>query len=401
MTNSFTFQPAGWIRLGFLLVVLVGALPTLLRSDTEDMSPTDHARSLSKAFRNAARVVKPAVVTVTSSYRLTPEQLQQLEQGRRAFPDLGPFPQEEGEPDAVGRPTSVGSGVVVDPKGIVLTNNHVVQGAHEVRVRLSDGSEYKAVDIRTDPYSDLAVLRIDSDGELPSARWGDSSQLEIGDWVIAIGSPFDLEATVSAGIISAKGRMSMIKGSRLLQTDAAINPGNSGGALVDLNGEVIGINTAIATNTGSFQGVGFAIPANHAKWISKELLEHGRVRRAWLGVSIGELTADAARAAKLPARSGVWVLGVMPGSPAAKAGLKLDDVITEFGGTRIRAPGELQDVVEQRPVDSVQTLKVMRSGEPVSLDVSLEAMPASPDRFSGGEEEPSPGQPKRKGRRKE
>jgi serine protease Do len=171
---------------------------------------------------------------------------------------------------------------------------------------------------------------------------------------------------------------------------------------MDLNGAVVGINTAIATNTGVFERVGFAIPANHAKWISKELLEHGRVRRAWLGVKIGELTADAARTAKLPARSGVWVLGVLPGSPAAKAGLKSDDVITEFGGTRIRAPGELQEVVEQRPVDSVQALKVMRGGESVSLNVALEAMPADPDqRISAGEGEPAPGQSKRKGRRKE
>ncbi|MGE3777570.1 MAG: S1C family serine protease, partial [Pirellulaceae bacterium] len=257
-----------------LIALLAGAVPLVA---DDDMTPTDHAKSLSRAFREAAKAVKPAVVTVRTSYKLTKEQLELLERVRPG----NPFPREEGGPDDLGRPTSVGSGVVVDPAGIILTNNHVVQGAEAVHVRLADGSEYEATDIRTDPYSDLAVLKIKADGELPAVKFGDSSLLEIGDWVIAIGSPFDLEATVSAGIISAKGRsMPTIKGSRLLQTDAAINPGNSGGALVDLHGELVGINTAIATNTGSFQGVGFAIPSRQAQWISEELLKHGKVRRA-------------------------------------------------------------------------------------------------------------------------
>jgi serine protease Do len=261
-----------------------------------------------------------------------------------------------------------------------MTNNHVIHGAHEVQIRLEDGSEYVASDIRTDPESDLAVLRIQPDAPLPAAKLGDSSELDIGDWVIAIGSPFDLEATVSAGIISAKGRslFPMIQRSRLLQTDAAINPGNSGGALVDLHGEVVGINTAIATNSGSFQGVGFAIPINQAKWIAKELLEHNRVRRSWLGVGIGELTADAARTMKLPARSGVWVDRVVPGAPAEKAGVKSFDVIMEFAGKRVRAPGDLQEMVEQLPLGTVQKMQVIRDGKPVTLEVTLEALPDNP-----------------------
>ena len=187
----------------------------------------------------------------------------------------------------------VGSGVIIDASGVILTNNHVVQDAEEIVVRLADGQELKAVDVKTDPLSDLAIVRIKPDpGQtLRAARLGDSEALKIGDWVIAIGSPFELEATVSAGIISGKGRgIEKIRRGKLLQTDAAINPGNSGGPLVNLEGEVVGINTAIASSNGGYQGIGFAIPTDRAKWISQELLTRGTVRRAYLGIRIDELT---------------------------------------------------------------------------------------------------------------
>lgn len=373
--NLFYLLPSRQTRCVVWLCLL--ASTSIVGAD--EMSPTDQAKSLSVAFRKAAQAVKPAVVTINTSYKLTPELQTKLQEELRRPGAPLPFPREEGEPDALGQPTSVGSGVVVDADGVVLTNNHVVQLAHEVLVRLADGSEYKAVDIRTDPDSDLAVLRIQADKKLPFAVLGDSSQLEIGDWVIAIGSPFDLEATVSAGIISANGRnLPLIRRSRLLQTDAAINPGNSGGPLVNLNGEVVGINTSIATHNGSFQGVGFAIPVTQAKWIYKELLEHGKVRRAWLGVSIGELTADAARKMKLPARAGVWVQRVAPNSPAGKAGLKIDDVIVEFGKVHLLAPGDLQEAVEQQPFGSKQAMRVLRDGKPLTLDITVEPLPDDP-----------------------
>jgi serine protease Do len=266
--------------------------------------------------------------------------------------------------------------VVIDADGIVLTNNHVVANADEVIVRLQDGSEIVATEIRGDPLSDVAIVRFTSDSKLTPATFGDSDRLEIGDWVIAIGSPFELEATVSAGIISAKGRsIGRIPRGRLIQTDAAINPGNSGGPLVSLNGRIVGINTAIATNNGGYQGVGFAIPANQAQWISKELLEHGKVRRAWLGISIGELDANAARRLKLKTRSGVRVIDVRQDSPAEKGGLKSDDVIIRFGDVPVRSPGDLQAAVEQQPIGSARKMIVIRRGDDVSLDVKLAALP--------------------------
>jgi serine protease Do len=185
-----------------------------------------------------------------------------------------------------------------------------------------------------------------------------------------------LEATVSAGIISGKGRgIEKIRRGRLLQTDAAINPGNSGGPLVNLDGEVIGINTAIASNSGGYQGIGFAIPINRGKWVARELLDFGKVRRAYLGIRIGELTPQAARQLELPARAGVWVLATVPNGPAADAGIANDDVIVEFAGTPVRSPGDLQDVVEQKPIGSTQEVVVIRAGERIRRDVKMVALP--------------------------
>ena len=178
----------------------------------------------------------------------------------------------------------MGSGVIIDKSGIVLTNNHVVEGADTVTVRLSDGREFKATDIKTDPQTDLAVLHIKAKGDLPAAHLGNCDNLEIGDWVIAIGNPFGQEKTVTAGIISGKGRELGSQRTKFLQTDAAINPGNSGGPLVNLDGEVVGINTAIASNSGGYQGIGFAIPINQAKWVTEQLIKNGSVSRAYLGV---------------------------------------------------------------------------------------------------------------------
>jgi len=362
--------------------------PRVLQADTEDVMV--HAKALSKAFRQAAETSAPAVVTIVAKQKVSmAERNQQLRnllndpnfrrmfpEGRLPFDLPEPEEQEGDDSESPGFTTNVGSGVVISDKGIILTNSHVVEQADEVVVRMSDGTEVSAKDIRRDSMSDVATLRIEPSEGLPVARIGNSDQLEIGDWVIAIGSPFELEATVSAGIISAKERgIRKIERARLLQTDAAINPGNSGGPLVNLSGEVVGINTAIATNSGGYQGVGFAIPINQAKWIADELLQHGRVRRAWLGTSIGELDAEAARKLDLKARSGIRVVSVFPKSPADKAGLKNDDVIVEFAGIRVRSPGDLQSAVEQQPIGSARKMAVMRGKDRVEVDVTLEALP--------------------------
>ena len=226
-----------------------------------------------------------------------------------------------------------GSGVIVDPSGIILTNNHVVAGGGEVTVRLGDGREFKAVGIKTDPKSDLAIVRIEAGSPLPAARLGRSSEVEVGDWVLALGQPFGLEGTVTAGIVSAKGRgLGITDREDFIQTDAAINPGNSGGPLVNLDGEVIGINTAISTNSGGYQGVGFAIPIDLAKWVGGQLEQSGTVHRAYLGVVIQPVTQEIAEQLKVKVHNGVLVREVRDNTPAAKAGVQPGDVILRFAG---------------------------------------------------------------------
>ena len=359
----------------------LGFVTTFVQSQ-ESAPAVSHAKALSRAFRFAAEDAAPSVVTIRSKFNLDRDdraeamnELLQDPRFRGLFPEGGPpFPiPGEGEP-GFGR--HVGSGVVIDKAGIILTNNHVVADADEVTVRFPDGSELIAQEIKTDPWSDLAILRVEPVNELTAARLGNSEALEIGDWVIAIGSPFELEATVSAGIISGKGRgIEKIRRGRLLQTDAAINPGNSGGPLVNLDGEVIGINTAIASNSGGYQGIGFAIPINRGKWVLRELLEFGKVRRAYLGIRIGELTPQAASQLKLAARAGVWVLATLPDGPAAEAGIATDDVIVEFAGTPVRSPGDLQDVVEQKPIGSTHEVVVLREGKRIPYQVKMVALP--------------------------
>jgi serine protease Do len=272
----------------------------------------------------------------------------------------------------------VGSGVIIDPSGIVLTNNHVVDGADTVTVRLSDGREFQATDIKTDPASDLAVLRLKDAKNLPAAKLGDSSQLEIGDWVMAIGNPFELETTVSAGIISGKGRsLGRIKNAEFLQTDAAINPGNSGGPLVNLDGEVVGINTAIASNNGGYQGIGFAIPVNLARWVTDQLVKRGSVERAYLGVSVGQVTPDLAE--KLGAQSGhgLVVVDVFPKSPAADAGIQDGDVIVKFDGKPVNRPRDLQALVERTKIGEQRSVTVQRDGQERKFDIAVKALPAA------------------------
>jgi serine protease Do len=351
----------------------------------KEVNPTTlrHVQQLSEAFHDAAAVALPSVVTIRSKSKAQP-----VANGRGRMPEgENPFkgtPFEDffnqrdfqGQMPHSPRREGMGSGVIIDPSGIVLTNNHVVENADEVVVHLADGREFKADDIKTDPETDMAVIRINGAGDLPAAKLGDSDKLRIGDWVIAIGSPFELDQTVSAGIISGQGReLSSIRRAKFLQTDAAINPGNSGGPLVNMQGEVVGINTAIATNSGSFNGIGFAVPSNLAKWVTGHLIAKGLVQRAYLGVGISELTGDLAE--KLGAKGeGVLVTQVHPGTPAAEAGFKAGDVITSFAGTAVDGPRELQELVERAPLESKQQVTVLRQGKTETLTVTAKALPA-------------------------
>jgi len=349
-----------------------------------------HAEQLSEAFNTAAEIAMPSVVTISSKTKTHPVvknrgQNLPFKGGDNPFKGT-PFEDffngrglEDMNPRQMPRREGMGSGVIVDASGIVLTNNHVVEGADEVTVHLADGREFKGEDIKTDEHSDLAVVRIHGAGTLPAAPLGDSDKLKIGDWVIAIGNPFGLEQTVSAGIISGLGRelseSSHAKRTKYLQTDAAINPGNSGGPLVNLNGEVIGINTAIATNNGSFQGIGFAIPSNQVKWVMGQLIKKGSVERAYLGVGISEISPEMAKKFGAQRGEGVLVAEVYPKSPAAQAGLEAGDVITKFAGQKVKNPRDLQEVVERAALGSTQQIEILRNGKTESLPVVAKALP--------------------------
>ncbi|WP_406693626.1 trypsin-like peptidase domain-containing protein [Singulisphaera sp. Ch08] len=325
------------------------------------------AESLSASFRKAAQRVLPAVVTVRPIGRPNPFE------GNGRGGQLPPGILPEGPPR---EGTGGGSGVIIDAdKGYVLTNDHVVQGSSRVVVILEDGRERPVSQVRRDPKSDLALLIIDGKG-LSRADWGESGPLEIGDWVLAVGQPFGLSGTVTAGIVSGKGRgIGVAMYEDLIQTDAAINPGNSGGPLINMKGEIVGINTAIKTTGGGYEGVGFAIPASRARRVATDLIEHGRVRRAYLGIQIGPI--DQNRSEQLKQFRAVAVNGVSPGSPAAEAGLIRGDVILNLDGKPIAGPGSLQAAIEFAAVDRPLTLTIDRDGERKEVTITPKSQPES------------------------
>ncbi|MCA9186968.1 MAG: trypsin-like peptidase domain-containing protein [Pirellulaceae bacterium] len=356
-----------------------------LQAEVEDVGANSaavaQAKSLSQAFRQASSRVAPAVVTIVSRSR-DPNLVEKLLLHPRFFeffPDgVIPSPMLPGVnlPDGVESPDvelGVGSGIIVRRDGLVLTNNHVVDSVDSMVVRLADGREFPVDRVKADVKSDVAIVRIqDPPANLPTAHLGDSDALEIGDWVIAIGSPFELETTVSAGIISGKGRsIDKIERGKLLQTDAAINPGNSGGPLVNLDGQVIGLNTAIASSSGGYQGIGFAIPINDARWIAEQLLHYGVVRRGYLGVNIADIKPPYAESHNLPVRFGAIITKVAPSQPADDAGLEGGDVIVEFAGQQVRDSRDLQMLVERQRANSEHTIKVIRNGKINTLQVRL------------------------------
>ncbi|MFQ5830475.1 MAG: Do family serine endopeptidase [Candidatus Methylomirabilia bacterium] len=272
-------------------------------------------------------------------------------------------------------PRAAGSGLIVDPQGFILTNNHVVEKAAEIAVQLSDQRKFTATLIGRDPKTDLAVLKIDPPAPLPAAELGDSDSIRIGQWAIAIGNPFGLDRTVTVGIISATGRtrVGVATYESFIQTDASINPGNSGGPLLNLDGQVIGINTAIVA---AGQGIGFAIPINMARSVMRQLIEKGRVVRGWLGIVIQDLTDELASAFGVEPRSGVLVADVMEGSPAEAGGLKAGDIITGFGGEPVREVPDLQKHVAATLPDQITPLTVLRDKRRLHLRVKVGEMPA-------------------------
>jgi serine protease Do len=274
------------------------------------------------------------------------------------------------------RQEGMGSGVIVSTDGYIVTNNHVVERADEIEVSLPDKRTFKAKVIGTDPKTDVAVIKIEARG-LPILPWTDSGRLEVGELVLAVGNPFGLTQTVTMGIISAVGRanMGIVDYEDFIQTDAAINPGNSGGALVNLHGELVGINTAIFTRTGGYMGIGFAIPSNMVKTVMDSLIKHGKVVRGWLGVSIQELTPDLAKEFDVSETAGALVADVMEDSPASKAGVQRGDIIMEFERRSVKDPTHLRSLVADTAPGTKVTIMVLRDTRRTSLEVTLGELP--------------------------
>ncbi len=269
----------------------------------------------------------------------------------------------------------LGTGFIIDKTGLIITNNHVVEDADTIKVKLKDEREFDAKVVGRDPQTDLALIKIDAKGELPVARLGRSAELKVGEWVLAVGSPFGLEQTVTAGIVSAKGRaIGSGPYDDFIQTDASINPGNSGGPLVNLNGEVVGINTAIIAQG---QGIGFAIPIDMATKIVAQLKDNGEVTRGWLGVNIQDLKGELADYYGAKGGEGVLVTEVVPGNPAEKAGIKAKDIITAVDGEKVRTSRELTAKAATLPVGETTKITVVRDGKERTVDVKVAKRPVT------------------------
>ena len=365
--------------------------------------------SLDKAMETLAARVTPAVVNVTVTSRVKPdEQSQQMQdQMQQFFGEQGPFGQFFGPqmgpqfgPHMRQREPQIehgmGSGVVISPDGYIVTNNHVVDGATDIRVTLSNRRIMKAKLVGTDPLTDLAVLKVDGK-DMTSAPWGDSKEVRPGETVLAFGNPYGFQFTVTRGIVSAINRANpdsnRAKPGEFIQTDAAINPGNSGGPLVDARGEVVGINTFLVSPSGTFSGMGFAIPSQIVRPTVEELMRNGKVTHGRIGISISDVTPENAKFFGDSTAMGAVVTQVDPDSPGAKAGLQTGDVITAVDGQKINDSGELQVIVTQKQPGTKIDLSVLRNGKTETMPVTLEAMGSH-----NGEESSKAGESQGKGR---
>ena len=369
-----------------LLMLLVGTWVGLILGRV-DRRASAAPPELKSSFTEVASAIEPAVVnisTVTKPSDNQPGATGQDEDSTRE----GRAPSGREMPKS-GTKRGNGSGVIIDPSGYILTNNHVIEGADRIRVKLDDGTDLRAQLVGADRETDLAVIKIEPPRKLQAVRIGDSEKMRVGDWVLAIGAPFGFEQTVTAGIISSTNRDSNDLYHRVgfqffLQTDAAINRGNSGGPLINLAGEVIGINTAIATSTGDYNGICFALPSSEALLVYRQLVRDGRVTRGFLGALTERVTPQIAKIFGLPVPNGAIVSnvsekmevdGAVVESPAARAGLKARDVIIEFNGDRIRDDGDLVRKVAVTPVGTSAPLRIYRAGKELTLTVTIGRRP--------------------------
>ena len=352
----------------YCLILIVLSLPTSFAN----------AKNIPSSFADLAEKLMPSVVNIasTQTIKTTSNPFKNFQ-----FPPGSPFEDmfKEFNRQTERKATALGSGFIIDRKGIVVTNNHVIQGAEDIIVSVNGSTEYKAKVIGTDPYMDLAVLQIVSDEKFETVSFGDSDKARVGDWVIAIGNPYGFGGTVTSGIISSRNRdIGLTRYDDFIQTDASINVGNSGGPLFNLNGEVIGINTAIIApgQSGSI-GIGFAIPSNSASKVINQLIKFGETKRGWLGVRIQEVTKEIAEVEKLEKPEGALVASVSENSPADKAGIKAGDIILEFDGKKVDTMRTLPKLVAQTEVGKRVILKIWRNQKLVSKRVLLGRLESS------------------------
>ena len=379
-------------RLFLLLVItLLGAGLTgslLISTASAQETGLENLRETGKAFRSVAKQVSPAVVFIQVEKEVEPQDMRKNPFGNSPFDDeffrrfFGQPPQQRNPHQAPKhRSMGQGSGFIISADGYIMTNNHVVGDADKVTVQLLDGREYDAKIIGTDPPTDVALIKIEADEKLPALKLGDSDKLEVGDWVLAFGNPFGLSHTLTAGIVSAKGRsgIGLNDFENFIQTDAAINPGNSGGPLVNLDGEVVGMNSAIFSRSGGYMGIGFAIPINMAKNIHQQLVKHGGVTRGRLGVYIQDLTKELAESFSIDQREGILVAQVMEDSPAERAGLRQGDVILKLDGKTVDKVADFRNKVAMtRPGETVELL-VLRDSKKKTVKAIIGAMEADED----------------------
>ncbi len=327
----------------------------------------------SDSLAEVAEVVRPSVVNISTTATVTVEESPYGDLFKDPFfrKFFGDGSGGQG-PKRKFKSSALGSGVIVSENGYILTNNHVIQGAEEIKVILIDKREFKGKVIGSDPRTDLAVIKIDATN-LPMLKFGESGRLKAGDVVLAVGNPFGLNQTITMGIVSAVGRsnVGIADYEDFIQTDAAINPGNSGGALVNTDGRLVGINTAIFSTSGGYMGIGFAIPSDMAKNVMESIIKHGRVIRGWLGVSIQNLTPELAKQLGIKEEKGALVTDVVKGSPAEKAGLKRKDLITEFAGKKVEDPAGLRNMAAGTAPGTTVQIKILRDGKERSLSVTL------------------------------
>ncbi len=401
---------AGWATLGGTVIVLV-AFMAVMGVQSKPVAAADRAQSLatvqalSDAFEQVSGDASPAVVNISieknvkggpmvfeeqDGMPMSPDDLFQRffggppMGGRRGMPRMQ-------EPDSTPVPVGEGSGFIISQDGYIVTNHHVAGDADKLKVTLEDGRSFDAKLVGSDPQTEIALIKVEATG-LPTLKFGDSDKVRVGEWVLAIGSPFGLKHSVTSGIVSARGRgdVNIVDYADFIQTDASINPGNSGGPLLNMQSEVIGMNTAIVSRTGGSNGVGFAIPINMVKYIADQLREHGTITRGFLGINIQEVTPDLAKWFKLADGHGVLIANVTKDSPAEKAGLQRDDVIVELDGQPVGEIGAFRSHISTTAPGTSLKLALIRGGNRIEKTVEVGSLPGDKTaKAEGGKQEPT------------